>query len=259
MIKFSANLSMLYKEVDFLDRFDRAAIAGFKGVEYHFPYAFEIQQLVDRLGRNNLTQVMHNLPAGDWDAGERGIACHPDRVDEFQQGVDQAIEYASALDCKQVNVLAGITPTGVVDDVLQDTLLNNIRFAASKLRDAGISLLIEAINSRDIAGFYVTSTQQTLSLINASGSDNVFVQYDIYHMQVMEGDLATTIGRNLAQIAHIQLADNPGRNEPGTGEINFPFLFTYLQEIGYPGWIGCEYQPATTTDAGMVWLNPYLC
>ena len=258
MTKLCANLSMLFTEVDFLDRFDKAAEAGFQGVEYLFPYACSIEDIVARLKRNNLTQVLHNLPAGDWDAGERGIACHPDRVAEFEEGVDLAIKYATALGCKQVNVLAGIAPANVSAETLRTTFVNNIKYAADKLAQHGIKLLIEAINTRDIPGFYVTSTEQTLELIAASGSDNIAVQYDIYHMQIMEGDLASTISRNQAQIQHIQLADNPGRHEPGTGEINYPFIFNYLNEIGYTGWIGCEYKPFDSTEKGLGWAKSFL-
>ncbi len=258
MPKFCANLSMLYNEVDFLDRFDAAAKAGFKGVEYLFPYDFSKEQIVDKLEANGLTQVLHNLPAGDWAGGERGIAVLPDRVEEFQEGVAKAIDYATALGCKQVNCLAGITPPGVDADKVHDTFVANIKFAADKLKDAGIKLLVEAINTRDIPGFYVSGTQQTLDLIKASGSDNIFVQYDIYHMQIMEGDLAPTMEKHLAQIPHIQLADNPGRHEPGTGEINYPFLFEFLDKIGYDGWIGCEYKPKAGTDEGLGWAKSYL-
>ena len=258
MPKFCANLSMLYNEVDFLDRFDAAAKAGFKGVEYLFPYDFSKEQIVDKLEANGLTQVLHNLPAGDWAGGERGIAVLPDRVEEFQEGVAKSIDYATALGCKQVNCLAGITPPGVDADKVHDTFVANIKFAADKLKDAGIKLLVEAINTRDIPGFYVSGTQQTLDLIKASGSDNIFVQYDIYHMQIMEGDLAPTMEKHLAQIPHIQLADNPGRHEPGTGEINYPFLFEFLDQIGYQGWIGCEYKPKAGTDEGLGWAKSYL-
>jgi hydroxypyruvate isomerase len=258
MPKFAANLSMLYTELDFPDRFDAAARAGFKGVEYLFPYAYDKALLADKLAKNGLAQVLHNLPAGDWAAGERGIAVLPDRVGEFQDGVGKAIEYATALGCRQLNVLAGIAPAGADPERLRETFVANVRFAAQKLEAAGIRLLIEAINTFDIPGFYVRGTQQTLDLIAASGNRNVFVQYDIYHMQRMEGELAATIRKHLAQIAHLQLADNPGRNEPGTGEINYPFLFRWLDEIGYAGWIGCEYKPKTTTDAGLAWIRPWL-
>jgi len=258
MPKFNANLTMLYAEVDFLDRFAAAKKTGFQGVEYLFPYDFDKNQLADLLQSNNLVQVLHNLPAGDWGGGERGIACLPDRVGEFQDGVGKAIEYATALGCKQVNCLSGIAPSGVAAWLVRETLVKNLRFAAEKLGKAGIRLLIEMINTRDIPGFYLKGTQQALDILDAVASDNLLLQYDIYHMQIMEGDLAPTIRTNLAKIAHMQLADNPGRNEPGSGEINYPFLFDFIDKLGYTGWIGCEYKPATTTEAGMGWVRPYL-
>ena len=202
--------------------------------------------------------MLHNFPAGDWGKGERGIGCHPDRVGEFQDGVGKALEYAKALGCKQLNCLAGIAPAGIAPEKLRETFVNNLKFAAPKTKAAGIRLLMEPINTRDMPGFYLNHTQQALDLIREVGSDNLYVQYDIYHMQVMEGDLARTIEANLALIPHMQLADNPGRNEPGTGEINYPFLFQHIDRIGYQGWIGCEYKPKTTTDTGLSWARPYL-
>lgn len=258
MPQFAANLSMLFTEVDFLERFAAAAGAGFKGAEYLFPYPYRREDLVRRLKANNLTQVLFNLPAGDWDKGERGMACHPDRVGEFQEGVGRAIEYARTLDCKQVNCLAGIAPVGVDPGRIRQTFVENLRFAADRLKEAGIRLLIEPVNTRDIPGFYLCHSRQALEIIDEVGSDNLWLQYDIYHMQVMEGNLAPTLERHLKRIGHIQIADNPGRHEPGTGEINYPFLFEFLDRIGYPGWIGCEYRPATTTEAGLGWCRPYL-
>lgn len=258
MPKFAANLTMLYNEVDFLDRFQAAAASGFKGVEYLFPYAYPKEQLAEKLNAFGLVQVLHNLPAGDWAAGERGIAVLPGRVGEFQDGVGKAIEYAKALGCPQLNCLVGIAPAGVDADKVRDTCVANLKFAADKLKAAGIRLLVEAINTYDIPGFYVRGTQQTLDLIAATGSDNLYVQYDIYHMQRMEGELAATLKKHLARIAHIQLADNPGRNEPGTGEINYPFLFDFIDQLGYAGWIGCEYKPKGETAAGLGWIKPYL-
>ncbi len=258
MPRFNANLTMMFNEFDFTDRFGAAADAGFRGVEYLFPYAFDKNQLAELLDRHNLEQVLHNLPAGDWDGGERGIAVLPDRVGEFQDGVGRAIEYANTLGCKQINCLAGIAPAGVDADTIQKTLVDNLRFAGEQLKAQGIRLLVEAINTFDIPGFYVSGTQQTLDLIDASGGDNIYVQYDIYHMQRMEGELAATMEKHLPRIAHLQLADNPGRNEPGTGEINYPFLFDHLDRIGYQGWIGCEYKPAGDTVAGLGWVKPYL-
>jgi hydroxypyruvate isomerase len=257
MPKFAANLTMLFNEVDFPDRFAAARRAGFDGVECQFPYAWDRHELAERLERNELTQVLLNLPAGDWAAGERGIACHPDRIGEFQDGVGRAIEYAQALRCKQVNCLAGIAPAGVDAERLQTTLIDNLRFAAARLRAAGIKLLIEPINTYDIPGFYLNRTGQAAAIIDAVGSDNLYIQYDLYHAQRMEGELANTIARFLPRIAHMQLADTPGRHEPGSGEINYPFLFAHIDRLGYEGWMGCEYRPAADTVAGLGWMrNP---
>ena len=253
MPKLAANLTMLYNEVDFLDRFDAAAKSGFKGVEYLFPYAYPQEALAEKLDKHGLKQVLHNLPAGDWAKGERGIACHPDRVGEFREGVARAIDYARTLRCPQVNCLAGIAPQGVAPDKVRATFVENLRYAAEQLKAAKIRLLIEPINTFDIPGFYLSRTSQALELIAEVGSDNLYVQYDIYHMQRMEGELAATIKANLAHIAHLQLADNPGRNEPGTGEINYRFLFGFVDAIGYDGWIGCEYKPKGDTVAGLGW------
>jgi hydroxypyruvate isomerase len=259
MPKLAANLTMLFNEADFLERFALAARAGFRAVEYLFPYTYPREQLAELLQRHGLIQVLHNLPAGDWAKGERGIACHPDRVGEFRDGVGNAIEYARALGCGQVNCLAGIAPAGVGEAKLRETFVENLRFAAAELKRAGIRLLIEPINSlRDIPGFYLNRTRQALDIMAEVGSDNLFLQYDIYHMQVMEGNLAETMEKHLARIAHLQLADNPGRHEPGTGEINYDFLLRHIDRIGYRGWIGCEYKPAGTTEAGLGWAKPYL-
>jgi hydroxypyruvate isomerase len=258
MPKFCANLTMLWNELDFMDRFAAAAKAGFKGVEYLFPYDYDKNRLGEELQKNKLTQVLHNLPAGNWAEGERGIGCHTDRVGEFQDGVEKAIEYATALGCKQVNCLAGVRPANRDPNHARETFIRNLQFAAPRLGDAGIKLLVEPINTRDIPGFFLTNTRQALDIITAVGSDNLYVQYDIYHMQIMEGDLARTIEANLNLIPHMQLADNPGRNEPGTGEINYAFLFEHIDRIGYQGWIGCEYKPKTTTGAGLGWIKPYL-
>jgi hydroxypyruvate isomerase len=254
MPRFAANLTMLYNELAFLDRFEAASRAGFRGVEFLFPYAFRAEDIAERLRRHGLELVLHNLPPGNWDAGERGIACHADRVGEFQDGVGNAITYAKALGVKQLNCLAGKMPAGADPEKARATMVANVRFAADKLKPEGIRLLIEPINYFDIPGFFVNRTAQALELIRDSGSDNVFVQYDIYHAQRMEGELAATLKQHLESIKHIQLADNPGRNEPGTGEINYKFLFRWLDEIGYDGWIGCEYKPKSTTDAGLGWM-----
>ena len=255
MPRFAANLTMLFNELPFLDRFEAAAKAGFKAVEFLFPYPYAVADLKDRLSANGLTLVLHNLPAGNWDAGERGIACLPDRAGEFREGVARAIEYGSALGVPQLNCLAGKAPAGMADAVLHETFVGNLRYAAGELKKAGLKLLMEPINTHDIPGFYLNRTAQAIALIDEVGSDNLFVQYDIYHAQRMEGELVATMQKHLARIAHIQLADNPGRNEPGTGEIHYGNVFKALDRMGYTGWIGCEYKPATTTEAGLGWLK----
>jgi len=254
MTRLAANLTMLFTEVDFLDRFGHAARAGFRGVEFLFPYAYRAEEVADRLDAWRLRLVLHNLPAGDWAGGERGIACHPGREAEFQDGVGKALDYAKALGVKQLNCLAGIVPPGVARQEAHATLVPNLVFAAGALRREGIDLLIEPINTFDIPGFFLDGTRQALDIITESGADNLFLQYDIYHMQRMEGELAATIKANLGLIRHIQLADNPGRGEPGTGEINFRYLLGMLDEIGYAGWIGCEYKPQAATTQGLGWM-----
>jgi hydroxypyruvate isomerase len=244
---------MLFGEMPFLDRFAASKAAGFSAVEYLFPYEFEKAALREQLQQHGLTQVLHNLPAGNWAAGERGIAILPDRVDEFRDGVAQAIDYAKALDCRQVNCLVGIAPADADLLALNEVLVNNLRFAADALARQRIRLLIEPINTLDIPGFFLNGTRQAVQVISDVRSENLFIQYDIYHMQVMEGDIARSLQKHLARISHVQLADNPGRNEPGTGEINYPFLFRYLDQIGYRGWVGCEYKPRTTTAEGLGW------
>jgi hydroxypyruvate isomerase len=256
--RFSANLTLLFNEVPFLERFERAAAAaGFKAVEFLFPYEFEAREIKSRLEQNGLQCVLHNLPAGDWAMGERGIACHPERREEFRAGVHRAIEYALELKVPQLNCLAGIRPEGHSDQLLRQTLLENLAFAAAALNQAGLKLLIEPINGFDIPGFYLQHTQQALDLLNELGAPNALLQYDIYHAQRMEGELAATLSRCLPRIGHIQIADNPGRHEPGSGEIHFKFLLNHLDQIGYEGWVGAEYRPATTTEAGLGWLEQW--
>ena len=253
MPKFAANLTMLFTELPFMDRFEAAAKAGFEAVEYLFPYAFDKKELAAALRANGLEQVLHNLPAGNWDGGERGIACHPDRVSEFKEGVGRAIDYATALGCPRLNCLAGKLPVGAALQDAHPTLVDNLRFAARELEGAGIRLVIEPINSFDIPGFFLTRTDQALALLDEVGSSNLKVQYDIYHAQRMEGELGNTLSRHIARIGHIQLADNPGRGEPGTGEINYAWLFRHIDAIGYTGWIGCEYKPRASTAEGLGW------
>jgi hydroxypyruvate isomerase len=259
MPRFAANLTMLFTEVAFLDRFELAARAGFKAVEFLFPYGNRVEEIRQRLDAHGLSLVLHNLPAGDWEAGERGIACLPDRVDEFRAGVSRGIEYAQALGVLQLNCLAGKAPAGVATDRLRRTFVDNLRYAAGEFRRVGLNLLIEPINTYDIPGFFLARTGDALSLLDEVGADNLLIQYDIYHAQRMEGELAATLQQHLARIGHVQLADNPGRHEPGTGEINYAFLLPFLDRIGYGGWIGCEYKPAATTTAGLDWRQRLAC
>jgi hydroxypyruvate isomerase len=255
MPKFAANLTMLFNELPFLERFGAAAKAGFTAIEFLFPYDYEKEQIAALLHAHNLQLILHNLPAGDWAAGERGIAAHPSHVDEFRAGVARAIDYATALQVPQLNCLAGIVKDSATE--ARKTLVENLRFAADALQSAGLRLLLEPVNTRDIPGFFVNRTDQALAILDDVGSENLKLQYDIYHAQVMEGNLAETIERNLSRIGHLQLADNPGRHEPGTGEINYDYLFRHIDRIGYTGWIGCEYKPAAATTAGLSWLTPY--
>jgi hydroxypyruvate isomerase len=256
MPRFAANLTMLFTELPFLERFAAARAAGFEAVEFLFPYAFTKAEVKAALEANNLAVVLHNLPAGNWDAGERGIACDPARTAEFRAGVATAIAYATALGCPKLNCLAGIVAPEH-QEIARATLIDNLRFAAAALAEAGLILLLEPVNTRDIPGFFVNRTAQGLAIIETVGAPNLLLQYDIYHSQVMEGDLARTIEANVTRIGHLQLADNPGRHEPGTGEINYEYLFRRIDDLGYRGWIGCEYKPAGTTQAGLGWMKRY--
>lgn len=258
MFAFSANLSTLFTELPFTDRFLAAKACGFDAVECQFPYAFPADELAACLKAHGQRMVLHNLPAGEWAAGERGIACHPDRVDEFRDGVDQAIAYATTLGVHQLNCLAGVPPEGVSDAQALATLKTNLRFAARELAQHRLRLLIEPINHFDIPGFLINRPSQALALMDDLALDNLYLQYDVYHAQRMEGELAMTLQRHCARIAHIQIADNPGRAEPGSGEVHFGFLFDWLDCIGYGGFVGCEYFPSDKgpggTQAGLGWL-----
>jgi hydroxypyruvate isomerase len=258
MPRFNANLSMMFTEVPFLDRFGAAARAGFKGVEFLFPYEFAAEQIREQLDRHGLEMVLFNMPPGDFAAGDRGLACDPARVTEFQDGVGRALGYASVLGATRLHVMAGLRPRGVNDATMRETYLSSLRFAGAACAGAGITILIEAINSRDIPGFYLNTSAQAFDVMHYAALPNLRFQYDIYHMQIMEGDLAPTIERNLDRIGHMQLADTPGRHEPGTGEINHDFLFGHIDRIGYTGWIGCEYRPAGRTEDGLGWMRRWV-
>ena len=255
MPRFAATLSMLYTEVPFLDRFERAAADGFSAVEFLFPYAFAAADIKARLVAHKLDLVLFNTPAGDWESGERGLACNPARIDAFRTGIAQALDYAKALGVPHLHCMAGKAPAGVAADVLRRTYVENLRYAAAALKQAGLDALIEPINHYDIPGYYLNTTAQALSVIDEVGAANLLLQYDIYHAQRTEGELAATMTKHLAKIGHMQLADNPGRHEPGSGEINYMFLFEHMDRIGYNGHVGCEYNPASGTAAGLGWLQ----
>lgn len=256
MPKFAANLSFLFADRPFPARFAAAAAAGFSGVEYLFPYDYAPHEIAGWLRAAALEQVLFNLPAGDWAAGERGLACLPQRRSEFAEGVERALEYAVALDCRRVHCLAGRRPAASVPEAeLAETYIANLRHAADRLATVGVTVLIEPINSRiDMPGYWLDDVDKGLRLLAAIDRPNVKLQYDIYHAQIIAGDLARTLEANIDRIGHLQIADNPGRHEPGSGEINYPFLFGLIDRLGYAGWIGCEYTPLTTTEAGLGWL-----
>ncbi|KQQ89037.1 hydroxypyruvate isomerase [Massilia sp. Leaf139] len=257
MPKFAANLSTMFTELSFLDRFAAAREAGFDAVEFQFPYACEPEWIAGRLARYGLELVLHNFPAGDWPGGDRGMACDPRRIAEFQDSVELALDYADELGVKQLHCMAGILPPNVPHARAHATYVANLRFAAAALKERGLALLIEPINDRDVPGYFLTGSRQAAGIIRECAVDNLFLQFDVYHAQRMEGDLANTIRELLPLIRHIQIADVPGRHEPGTGEINFPYLFRVLDELGYDGWIGCEYTPAAGTVEGLGWRgNP---
>jgi hydroxypyruvate isomerase len=258
MPKFAANLSTMFGETSFLDRFACARQAGFDAVEFLFPYAFDPDDIANRLTRQEQRLVLFNLPAGDWTAGERGFACDPRRMGEFQDSVGQALEYAVELQVSQLHCMAGKLPPKVTAERAHEVFVENLKFATAAAREQQVRLLIEPINTYDIPGYFLTGSRQALAVIDAVGADNLLLQYDVYHMQRMEGELAATLRANIGRIGHIQIADNPGRHEPGTGEINYPFLFRLLDELGYDGFVGCEYTPASSTTEGLGWRTPFL-
>ncbi|WP_183677987.1 MULTISPECIES: 2-oxo-tetronate isomerase [unclassified Janthinobacterium] len=253
MLNFAANLSLLFTELPFLDRFAAARAAGFDAVEFLFPYAIEKRQIAARLEQHQLQLALFNLPPGDWEQGERGIACDPRRNEEFRAGVRLAIDYAQALGATRLHCMAGIVPAGMSLERARQSMIGNLQYAADACRPHGIEVLIEPINHYDMPGYFLHHSQQAADIIADCQRNNVFLQYDIYHMQRMEGELSNTIRTLLPLIRHIQIADTPGRHEPGTGEINYRHLFNLLDQIGYKGWVGCEYRPTGDTLAGLAW------
>ena len=255
MPKFAANLSMMFNEVPFLERFTAAAECGFTGVEYLFPYDFPVEVLAGKLATHHLENVLFNMPPGNWSAGERGITCVPGREAEFRKGVATALEYAKQLGTKRVHAMAGIAPRGVDPAEIHATYTANIKYAAGELAPHGITLLIEAINTRDMPGFYLTTQAQSYSVLQEVGAPNLKMQMDCYHMQIMEGDLAVKLRKYAAECGHVQVAGVPQRHEPDTGEVSYSYVFDVLDEIGYAGWVGCEYRPAGSTRDGLGWFR----
>lgn len=258
-MRLSANLSFLFTELPFLDRFAAAAAAGFHGVEYMFPYAYAPEVLRDKLDAAGLGQVLFNLPAGDWEAGERGIACLPGRQEEFRRGLAQAIDYAKKLGCRRLNCLAGIRPAGTSDAACFSVMRANLAEAAEATAAEGIRLLVEPINSRvDMPGFWLDTPEKAMALIEAVGHPNLALQFDVYHAQIMGGDLTRRLLAMLPAVQHVQIADHPGRHEPGTGEIHYPFVLERLEAAGYSGWVGCEYRPSRDTVGSLAWARKWL-
>ncbi|MFP5323192.1 MAG: 2-oxo-tetronate isomerase [Gammaproteobacteria bacterium] len=258
MPRFAANLSMMYTELPFLERFAAAAGDGFRAVEFLFPYEHDAQAIASQLQAHGLTQVLFNLPPGDWSAGERGMACHPGREEAFATGLSQAIDYARVTGCQRLHAMAGLVPSGVDAAALRATYGGNLRAAAARLAPLGITLLIEPINQRDMPGYYLSLQQQAHDIVAEVGAANLKVQMDLYHCQIMEGDLTRRLERHLAGVGHIQIAGVPDRHEPDTGEVHFPHLFERLDQLGYQGFVGCEYRPRAGTRAGLGWVRPYL-
>lgn len=255
MPRFAANLSMMYAEYAFLDRFTAASRDGFDAVEYLFPYEHSIAELKQRLHDHGLTQVLFNMPAGDWSAGERGLAALPGREEAFRESVEVAMEYALALGCTRLHAMAGVVPAGVHPDRMREVLVDNKRHAARRLASCGLMLLIEPINNRDMPGYFLNFQAQAHALAAEVAESNLKIQMDLYHCQIMEGDLTRGLEQWLPQIGHIQIAGVPERHEPDEGEVNFAHLFRALDRAGYAGNVGCEYTPRAGTSSGLGWLR----
>ncbi|MFT8244530.1 2-oxo-tetronate isomerase [Roseomonas sp. BN140053] len=257
MPRFAANLSMMFGERPFLDRFAAARKAGFAAVEFLFPYEHPAAEIARRLEDHGLDLVLFNAPPGDWAGGERGTAALPGREAEFRDGIARALDYAAALRCSRLHVMAGICPSGVARDTLLARYAANLAWAAEQCAPLGVKPVLEPINARDMPGYFLRTTEQAAAVIAAIGPERVGMQFDLYHCQITEGDLVRHAEQHLPLITHMQVADVPGRHEPGTGEVNWPFVFGRLDAMGYRGWIGCEYRPAGVTEDGLDWFAPY--
>ncbi|MGE0417206.1 MAG: 2-oxo-tetronate isomerase [Acetobacteraceae bacterium] len=257
MPRFAANLSMMFNEVPFLDRFAAARKAGFEGVEYLFPYEFPAAELRTRLQGEGLTQALFNMPPGDWANGERGMASLPGRQSEFRDAVKKALDYATTLDCKLVHCMAGIPAPDVSPVTAASLYAANLSWAAEQAVAAGVRIAIEPINHRDMPGYFLNTQAQGAAVVEAIGVDRIGLQFDVYHVQITEGDITKRMEKYMPVIAHMQIADVPARNEPGTGEIGWRYVFRRMDELGYQGWVGCEYRPAGDTVAGLGWIRQF--
>lgn len=257
MPRFAANLSMMFNEVPFLDRFALAAKAGFRGVEFLFPYEHPAAEIAARLNDNGLQQVLFNAPAGDFNKGERGMAAIPGKQAAFRDSIKLALEYATTLACPRLHIMAGLKPEGVAHDTLTAVYGANLAYAAEECAKVSVKPIIEPINHQDIPGFFLNTTDQAAAIIAAVGPEKLGMQFDLYHCQITEGDVVKRVEKHLPLIAHMQVADTPGRHEPGTGEVNWPFVFKTIDTLGFRGWIGCEYRPTGETLAGLSWFAPY--
>jgi hydroxypyruvate isomerase len=257
MPRLAANLSMMFNEVPFLDRFAAARRAGFEGVEFLFPYDFPAATLRERLSAEGLTQVLFNMPPGDWANGERGMASVPGRQAEFRESVKKALDYASTLDCRQIHCMAGMVAPDVSMTTATAVYAANLAWAAEQAKPAGVRLVIEPINHRDMPGYFLNTQAQGAAIVEAIGRDRLGLQFDVYHVQITEGDITKRMEQFMPVIAHMQIADVPARNEPGTGEIGWSYVFRRMDELGYAGWVGCEYRPAGDTVAGLGWRERF--
>lgn len=256
MPRFAANLSMMFTDVPFIERFSRAAKAGFEAVEFLFPYEFAPEVLAQQLEKNGLVQALFNMPAGNWAAGERGMAAIPGREAEFRKNVDKALEYALALNCKRLHAMSGVV-SGLDYDACKKTYIENFRYAADKLAPHGITVVTEPINTRDMPGYFINHQLDGVRFMEEVGRPNASVQFDLYHAQIMDGDLTRLAEKMAGKFAHVQVASVPDRHEPDEGELNFPYLFDVLDRIGFKGFVGCEYNPRGKTEDGLAWFQPY--
>jgi hydroxypyruvate isomerase len=258
MPRFAANVSTLFTETGFLERFAAARKAGFRAVEYQYPYDFAPSEVARAAREAGVEVVLHNMPQGDAQRNERGTACLPGREQRFRDDLERAIEYARAAGCASLHLMAGVVPADAERAALHATYVANLKQAAKRLGEERMRLLIEPLSERTVANCFLRSSAQAAQVLEEVAAGNALIQYDLFHMQIMEGNLAATIERLLPRIGHLQIADAPGRHEPGSGEINFDFLFRHVDALGYAGWIGCEYNPARGTVEGLKWAKPYL-